>query len=208
MNERRHRRDQPGHGALRPRDRRASSGHRLDELYTDDGVFDLSGLMGTELRYEGIDAINGFLTSMPMPLADIATNHYVFEADGEVQSRGKWFMPTDEGTVSGGVYRDVWAKTDQGWRLKERKSSTGRRRGVDPVIAARTGGAVDAFGPFRARTCGASGLRSRACERVFPAPAHGARSSARSDLWTRELRQEGSPCSRMCRRKTWGLSTG
>ena len=94
--------------------------HRLDELYTEDGVFDLSGLMGTELRYEGIDAIKGFLTSMPMPLAHIATNTYVFEADGQVQSRGKWFMPTDEGTVSGGVYRDVWAKTDQGWRLKER----------------------------------------------------------------------------------------
>ena len=48
--------------------------HRLDELYTEDGVFDLSGLMGSELRYEGIDAIKGFLTSMPMPLAHIATN--------------------------------------------------------------------------------------------------------------------------------------
>jgi hypothetical protein len=94
--------------------------HRLDELYTEDGVFDLSGLVGSELRYEGIDAIKGFLTSMPMPLAHIATNTYVFEADGKVQSRGKWFMPTDEGTVSGGVYRDVWAKTDRGWRLKER----------------------------------------------------------------------------------------
>ena len=94
--------------------------HRLDELFTDDGVFDLSGLMGSELRYEGIDAIKGFLTSMPMPLAHIATNTYLFETDGEVRSRGKWFMPTDEGTVSGGVYRDVWAKTDRGWRLKER----------------------------------------------------------------------------------------
>jgi SnoaL-like domain len=95
--------------------------HRLDELYTVDGVFDLSGLMGSELRYEGIDAIKGFLTSMPMPLAHIATNGYVFEEDDQVQSRGKWFMPTDEGTISGGVYRDVWAKTDQGWRLKERR---------------------------------------------------------------------------------------
>ena len=94
---------------------------RLDELYTDDGVFDLSGLMGTELRYEGIDAIKGFLTSMPMPLAHISTNHYVFEADGKMQSRGKWFMPTDEGTVSGGMYRDTWTRTDRGWRMQERR---------------------------------------------------------------------------------------
>jgi hypothetical protein len=94
--------------------------HRLDELYTDDGVFDLSGLMGSEVRFEGIDAIKGFLTSMPMPLAHIATNSYVFEEDGDVRSRAKWFMPTDEGTISGGVYRDRWEKTTKGWRLKER----------------------------------------------------------------------------------------
>ena len=84
--------------ALYPHVIDAKQWDRLDELYTDDGVFDLSGLMGTELRYEGIDAIKGFLTSMPMPLAHISTNHYVFEADGKTQSRGKWFMPTDEGT--------------------------------------------------------------------------------------------------------------
>jgi SnoaL-like domain len=95
--------------------------HRLDELYTDDGVFDLSGLLGSPMRFEGIDAIKGFLTSMPMPLAHIGTNSYVFEEDGVVQSRAKWFMPTDEGTISGGVYRDVWSKTDRGWRLKERQ---------------------------------------------------------------------------------------
>jgi hypothetical protein len=94
--------------------------HRLDELYTDDGVFDLTGLLGSEVRFEGIDAIKGFLTSMPMPLAHIATNAYVFEEGGEVRSRGKWFTPTDEGTISGGVYRDRWTKTDRGWRLAER----------------------------------------------------------------------------------------
>lgn len=93
---------------------------RLDELYADDGVFDLSGLLGTEMRFEGIDAIKGFLTSMPMPLAHIATNPYVFERDGVVQSRSKWFMPTEGGTISGGVYRDTWARTGRGWRLRER----------------------------------------------------------------------------------------
>lgn len=94
--------------------------HRLDELYTEDGVFDLTGLIGSEVRFEGIDAIKGFLTSSPMPLAHIATNAYVFEEDGEVRSRGKWFIPTDEGAISGGVYRDRWEKTGNGWRLKER----------------------------------------------------------------------------------------
>jgi hypothetical protein len=94
--------------------------HRLDELYTEDGVFDLTGLVGSELRFEGIDAIKGFLTSMPMPLAHIATNAYVYEDGGVVRSRAKWFMPTDEGAISGGVYRDVWAKTANGWRLAER----------------------------------------------------------------------------------------
>ena len=79
--------------ALYPHVIDAKQWHRLDELYTDDGVFDLSGLMGTELRYEGIDAIKGFLTSMPMPLAHISTNHYVFEADGVVQSRGSGSCP-------------------------------------------------------------------------------------------------------------------
>jgi hypothetical protein len=107
--------------ALYPHVIDAKQWDRLDELYTDDGVFDLSGLMGTELRYEGIDAIKGFLTSMPMPLAHISTNHYVFEADGKTQSRGKWFMPTDEGTVNGGMYRDTWTRTDRGWRMQERR---------------------------------------------------------------------------------------
>jgi hypothetical protein len=95
---------------------------RLDELYTDDGVFDLTGLAGAEVRFEGIDAIKGFLTGSPMPLAHITTDHYVFEADGVVQSRGKWFVPSDEGTVTGGMYRDTWEKTGRGWRLKERKA--------------------------------------------------------------------------------------
>jgi hypothetical protein len=94
--------------------------HRLDELYTEDGVFDLSGLLGSEVRFEGIDAIKGFLTSMPMPLAHIATNTFVYEEGDEVRGRAKWFMPTDEGTVSGGVYRDRWTKTPKGWRLQER----------------------------------------------------------------------------------------
>jgi hypothetical protein len=33
-------------------------------------------------------------------------------------------MPTDEGTISGGVYRDVWSKTERGWRLEERQVFT------------------------------------------------------------------------------------
>ena len=93
---------------------------RLDELYADDGVFDLTGLVGAEMRFEGIDAIKGFLTSMPMPLAHISTNHTVFEVGDEVHGRGKWFMPTEEGTVSGGVYRDRFTRTPDGWRLQER----------------------------------------------------------------------------------------
>lgn len=93
---------------------------RLDEVYPDDGVFDLSGLLGTETRFEGIDAIKGFLTSMPMPLAHISTNHAFFEVGDEVHGRGKWFMPTDEGTVSGGVYRDRFTRTAAGWRIQER----------------------------------------------------------------------------------------
>ena len=94
---------------------------RLGEIYTDDGAFDLSGLMGTELRFEGIDAIKGFLTSMPMPLAHISTNHTFFDVGDEVHGRGKWFMPGEDGTVSGGVYRDRFARTPGGWRLRERK---------------------------------------------------------------------------------------
>jgi hypothetical protein len=93
---------------------------RIDELYTDDGVFDLTGLVGSELRFEGIDAIKGFLTASPMPLAHVSTDHYVFEVDGVVQSRGKWFFPGDDGTITGGVYRDTWEKIDRGWRMKER----------------------------------------------------------------------------------------
>jgi hypothetical protein len=41
--------------------------HRLDELFTDDGVFDLSGLMGASCGTRA-SAIKRFLTSMPMPL--------------------------------------------------------------------------------------------------------------------------------------------
>jgi SnoaL-like domain len=93
---------------------------RLDELYTADGVFDLTGLVGAEMRYEGIDAIKGFLTSMPMPLAHVSTNHTFFAVGDEVHGRGKWFTPGEDGTVSGGVYRDRFTKTAAGWRLQER----------------------------------------------------------------------------------------
>ena len=120
--------------------------HRLDELYTDDGVFDLTGLMGRRLRFEGIDAIKGFLTSMPMPLAHIATNTYVFEEDGVVQSRGKWFMPTDEGT-------------DQRWRLPRRVGEDRSRMAPRRNAASSTGPAPRSSarprrgGPRRGRTC-------------------------------------------------------
>jgi len=94
---------------------------RLPDIYVDDAVFDLTGLVGSEMRFDGIDAIKGFLTSMPMPLAHVSTNHTFFEEGGEVHGRGKWFFPGEDGTVSGGVYRDRFTRSAAGWRLQERQ---------------------------------------------------------------------------------------
>ena len=157
--------------------------HRLDELYTEDGVFDLSGLMGTELRYEGIDAIKGFLTSMPMPLAHLATNHVRLRSGRpgaeprqvvHAHRRGnreRWRVPRRLGKDRSGLAT-----------ARSATSSTGRAPRSSPVIAAREPAVRSTHLARFVPWTHASGYARGHANPCFPAPSHGARGSTRSDL--------------------------
>ena len=105
----------------------ARYGHRLDaadwtglaELWAEDGTLDFR-LLGVEQTYTGREAIAGFYSSAHHPLAHHCTNIDVVERDGEVHVHSKWLVPRRDGTVGGGDYRDVVARTTDGWRFKLR----------------------------------------------------------------------------------------
>jgi hypothetical protein len=114
---------------------------RLDEIYTPDGIFDLSS-MGFPVA-KGIDSIRDFLDIMhvqqrldgvPNPLAHHATNIVVTEDSPglcQVLSKGIEFRGTENPKINSIVYRDIVKKTPAGWRFVRRTAS--RLGFVDPA---------------------------------------------------------------------------
>lgn len=106
-------------------------GHAVDHhdwealagVYAPDGVYD-----GTETggaRYEGIEAIVGYLSRTVQPFVHHATNLCLDQPDpggDRVSGREKWFVVRRDMGVASGDYRDSWVRTEAGWRLQERAS--------------------------------------------------------------------------------------
>lgn len=95
--------------------------HRLDELFTDDVVYDLTPLGGTVLR--GIDAIGASARELgeSNPVAHLVTNILIAEHQGEVTTRTKFLGVRRNGSVGSGVYEDVLRQTPNGWRIARRR---------------------------------------------------------------------------------------
>ena len=106
---------------------------RLPEVFTDDGVFDLSDIVipgaGSPV-HEGLPAVRRAFERADHALAHHCSNVYVYEADGRVRVLSKFFTPASNGSMSSGAdYDDVVIRTADGWRIQHRRVI--RRRQVE-----------------------------------------------------------------------------
>jgi hypothetical protein len=93
---------------------------RLDELFTEDVVYDLVDFGDGVLH--GIDAVRQYwLHSTQHPLAHHATNIVIDEdSDDSVRAWSKGIGVGYKGRVGSAVYKDVFVHTAAGWRIRER----------------------------------------------------------------------------------------
>jgi 3-phenylpropionate/cinnamic acid dioxygenase small subunit len=104
---------------------------RLDELFTDDVVYDVTALGGTTLS--GVDAIAEAATQLGdrNPVAHHVTNILVADHDGEVTVRSKFIGIGRDGSAGSGTYDDVLRHTPDGWRIARRRITV-RRQPLQP----------------------------------------------------------------------------
>ena len=91
---------------------------RLDEIFSEDGVFDVVAYQAG--RHEGLPAVIAFFERASHPLAHHSTNLFVFEEAGVTRARSKYAVPSEAGRMYGGDYEDTLVRTTNGWRIKAR----------------------------------------------------------------------------------------
>lgn len=93
--------------------------NRLDEIFAEDGCFEIEG---TDISVSGFDAIDKFMRSITHPLAHYTTNVLVDVEEGTdvATARAKVFAPRANGTSAIGSYHDVIVRTERGWRFQRR----------------------------------------------------------------------------------------
>jgi hypothetical protein len=108
----------------------------LPTVFTQDARFD--GRQTGGPLHVGIDAIIHFfaLGKPPHPPAHQASSNWVYEEDGKVYCKSKWFILDPEGSgIFIGDNTDEVVKTDEGWRIKERVAML-RGGSINPEAAA------------------------------------------------------------------------
>ena len=99
---------------------------RLDRIFTDDAVFDLTDLGAP--RLEGLEAIRAFMdTEARHPRSHTMTNIYVDESVEGVRLSFRILALLPEGRMGTASYYDDVVKTDAGWRVKHRVVTLRRR---------------------------------------------------------------------------------
>lgn len=99
---------------------------RLDKIFTQDAVFDLTDL-GAPLL-EGLEAIKVFMdVDAQHPRTHTMTNIYVDETDDGVKLNFRIVALLPEGRVGTASYYDDVVKTEDGWRVKHRVTTLRRR---------------------------------------------------------------------------------
>jgi hypothetical protein len=107
---------------------------RIHELFTDQSRYDTRDFDGS-IRI-GSAAIKDAWVAWPdHPLAHHATNILVTEdSDGTIRAVSKGIGVLSNGLVGTTVYRDVFQRTAEGWRIVERVASR-RRADAIPAIS-------------------------------------------------------------------------
>jgi 3-phenylpropionate/cinnamic acid dioxygenase small subunit len=95
---------------------------RLDELFTDDVVYDVSDFGQEPLT--GVEAIRAAAVALgeANPVGHHVTNIVLTEGDdGEVHGRSKGIGIRMDGTSGSVTYEDTFVRTGEGWRISYRK---------------------------------------------------------------------------------------
>ena len=99
---------------------------RLRDIFTDDAVFDLTGVGAR--RLEGIDDIVHFMNiEAAHPKTHMMTNIYVDEHEETVTMNFRIVALLGKGLVGTASYYDNVVKTDHGWRVQHRECMIHRR---------------------------------------------------------------------------------
>ena len=99
---------------------------RLGQIFTPDGVFDLTDL-GVPLL-EGLPAIKRFMDEDAQhPKTHMMTNIYVDDTDDGVKLFFRIVAMQSKGLMGTASYYDDVIKTDDGWRVKHRVVTLRRR---------------------------------------------------------------------------------
>lgn len=99
---------------------------RLDQIFTDDAVFDLTDL-GIPLL-DGLDAIKQFMDEdAKHPKTHMMTNIYVDDSDTGVKLYFRIVAMQSKGLMGTASYYDDVVKTSDGWRVLHRVVTLRRR---------------------------------------------------------------------------------
>ncbi|WP_371602533.1 nuclear transport factor 2 family protein [Streptomyces sp. NBC_01220] len=96
--------------------------HRLDELFTDDIVYDITNLGHGSLI--GVDAFRDAALAMGAlnPVGHHVTNIVLTDlGDGRVGARSKGIGVNADGTCGSVTYEDTVVRGERGWRISYRK---------------------------------------------------------------------------------------
>ncbi|MCX4745006.1 nuclear transport factor 2 family protein [Kitasatospora sp. NBC_01287] len=93
----------------------------IAEVFAPDGTIELAR---TGARFEGLAAIQAFSRDLGATSPDHHTLDTVLtpQPDGTVRARSRYLAILADGSVHNGDYFDVLVRTDQGWRIAERRS--------------------------------------------------------------------------------------
>ena len=108
---------------------------RFRELFVPDALLDYTKAGASEV-FTGVDAITAWFEGANHPSAHHVVNVFVYERDGRVHVRSKFFAPYTRDTHVpkrwlGGDYDDVVVPTAQGWRFASRTCSARWQYTVD-----------------------------------------------------------------------------
>ena len=110
---------------------------RLREVFTEDAVFDLTGV-GMR-RLEGIEDIVQFMNvDAQHPKTHMMTNIYVNTQDDTVTMNFRLVALLGKGLVGTASYYDHVIKTEDGWRVKHRECMIHRRDKLEAPCAQNT----------------------------------------------------------------------